>query len=75
VRWSSHDGFPAWASTTIIWQLGRADNGGTEVKFSHSGGPADLPQADLAFVNYTWGRTVGRLKKYVETGEPVPFFP
>lgn len=75
VRWSTHDGFPQWVGTTITWELGRAEDGGTEVKFSHGGWPAELPQADLASVNYTWGRIVGRLKKYVETGEPVPFFP
>ncbi len=75
VRWSSHDGFPQWVGTTITWEIGRAENGGSEVIFSHSGWPAELPQADLASVNYTWGRVVGRLKKYMETGEPVPFFP
>jgi uncharacterized protein YndB with AHSA1/START domain len=75
VRWSSHDGFPQWKGTTITWELGAADHGGTEVKFSHAGWPADLPQADLASVNYTWGRIVGRLKKHAETGEAVPFFP
>jgi hypothetical protein len=75
VRWSSHDGFPHWAGTTRTWELGRAEEGGTEVKFSHGGWQVELPQADLASVNYTWGRIVGRLKKYVETGEPVPFFP
>jgi hypothetical protein len=37
--------------------------------------PASLPAADLASINYTWGRIVGRLKKYVETGDPAPFFP
>lgn len=75
VRWSSLDGFPAWMGTTITWEIGQAENGGSEVKFSHDGWPAELPQADLASVNYTWGRVVGCLKKYVETGEPAPFFP
>jgi len=37
--------------------------------------PEKLPPSELASVNYTWGRIVGRLKKYVETGEVVPFFP
>ena len=75
VRWSSPGGFPAWVGTTITWEIEHAENGGSEVKFSHDGWPAELPQADLASVNYTWGRIVGRLKKYMETGEPVPFFP
>lgn len=75
VRWSNHGGFPEWVGTTVIWEIARVENEGSEVKFSHAGWPAELPQADLASVNYTWGRIVGRLKKYVETGEPVPFFP
>src|SRR3977135_44629 len=75
VRWSSHGGFPEWVGTTVVWEIARAENGGSEVKFSHVGWPAELPQADLASVNYTGGRIVGRLKKYVETGDPVPFFP
>jgi uncharacterized protein YndB with AHSA1/START domain len=75
VRWSTLGGFPEWAGTTITWEIGRSEHGGSEVKFSHAGWPSELPQADLASVNYTWGRIVGRLKKYMETGKPVPFFP
>jgi uncharacterized protein YndB with AHSA1/START domain len=75
VRWSNHGGFPEWGGTTVIWEIGPAEKGGSEVRFTHTGWPAELPQADLASVNYTWGRIVGRLKKYVETGKPVPFFP
>ena len=37
VRWSGHDGFPEWVGTTITWELGGAENGGTEVAFSHGG--------------------------------------
>jgi hypothetical protein len=40
-----------------------------------SGWPADLPPADLASVNYSWGRIVGRLKDYAESGRPDPYFP
>ena len=75
VRWSNHGGFPEWVGTTVIWEIGPAEKGGSEVKFTHAGWPTELPQADLASVNYTWGRIVGRLKKYVETDKPVPFFP
>ena len=39
------------------------------------GWPDKVPPSELASVNYTWGRIVGRLKKHVETGETVPFFP
>jgi uncharacterized protein YndB with AHSA1/START domain len=75
VRWSSQGGFPEWVGTTVVWEITPAEKGGSEVKFTHAGWPAEVPQADLASVNYTWGRIVGRLKKYVETDKPVPFFP
>ena len=74
VRWSSPGGFPGWEGTTITWEIAPAKEGGQEVKFSHAGWPAAVPLAELASVNYTWGRVVGRLKKHVETGEVVPFF-
>ena len=74
VRWSDAGGFPGWEGTTITWEIAPAKEGGQEVKFIHAGWPAELPPAELASVNYTWGRVVGRLKKHVETGESVPFF-
>ncbi len=74
VRWSSPGGFPGWEGTTITWEIVPAKEAGQEVKFSHAGWPASVPPAELASVNYTWGRVVGRLKKHVETGESVPFF-
>lgn len=75
VRWASHEVFPDWAGTTILWEIAGGEHGGSEVTFSHSGWPADMPQAKLGSVNYTWGRVVGRLKKHAETGEAVPYFP
>ena len=75
VRWSTRGGFPEWNGTTVTWDIKPAKSGGQEVTFNHEGWPEDLPPADLASVNYTWGRIVGRLKKYTETGQPEPFFP
>src|ERR1700687_1896829 len=74
VRWSTHGGFPEWVDTTVTWEIVPAKDGGQEVRLSHEGWPAQLPQGDLASVNYVWGRVVGRLKKYAETGKPAPFF-
>jgi uncharacterized protein YndB with AHSA1/START domain len=74
VRWSTHAGFPGWDGTMITWEIVPSPNGGQEVRFSHAGWPAEMPQAELASVNYTWGRVAGRLKKYAETGKPAPFF-
>jgi uncharacterized protein YndB with AHSA1/START domain len=75
VKWSSVGGFDAWKGTTITWDIVPSKEGGHEVHFSHDGWPAKVPPAELASVNYTWGRIVGRLKRYVETGVPAPFFP
>lgn len=75
VRWSTLGGFPEWTGTTVTWDIKPAKEGGNEVTFNHEGWPAELPAADLASVNYEWGRIVGRLKKYAETGEAAPRFP
>lgn len=75
VRWTNPGGFPTWEDTTISWEIVPAKDGGQEVKFSHAGWPESMSPADLASVNYTWGRVVGRLKKHVETGQAVPYFP
>ena len=75
VRWSTQGGFPEWKGTTVTWDIKPTEAGAHEVLFSHEGWPKELPPADLASVNYTWGRVVGRLKKYTETGKPAPYFP
>jgi uncharacterized protein YndB with AHSA1/START domain len=75
VKWSPTGGFDDWKGTTITWEIVPAKDGANEVRFSHDGWPGKLPASELASVNYTWGRVVGRLKKYVETGVPAPYFP
>jgi len=75
VRWTDAGGFPGWEGTTISWEIVPAREGGQDLRFTHAGWPESLAPSELASVNYTWGRIVGRLKKHVETGEPVPFFP
>jgi uncharacterized protein YndB with AHSA1/START domain len=74
VKWSAAGGFDEWKGTTITWEIVKKD-GGNEVRFNHAGWPKELPPSELASVNYSWGRIVGRLKRYAETGEPAPFFP
>ena len=74
VRWSAHRGFDDWNGTSVIWEIKPAKDGSHEVWFTHEGWSKDMPPADLASVNYTWGRVVGRLKKYAETGTPSPYF-
>jgi uncharacterized protein YndB with AHSA1/START domain len=75
VRWSTHGGFPEWEGTSVSWEIKPGKDGAQDVVFNHDGWPGTLPPAELASVNYTWGRIVGRLKKYAETGKPAPFFP
>jgi uncharacterized protein YndB with AHSA1/START domain len=75
VRWSTHAPFPGWEGTTVTWEIAPAKEGGNEVVFNHAGWAAKTPPAELASVNYTWGRVMGRLKKHIETGDVVPFFP
>ncbi len=75
VVWSTQGGFPEWKGTTVTWDIKPAKDGGNEVLFNHAGWPEELAPADLASVNYAWGRVVGRLKKYVESNKPVPYFP
>jgi uncharacterized protein YndB with AHSA1/START domain len=75
VRWSTSGGFPEWQGTWVSWDIKPGKDGGQEVTFNHDGWPEELPAAELASVNYRWGRIVGRLKKYAETGQPAPFFP
>jgi uncharacterized protein YndB with AHSA1/START domain len=77
VRWSTAGGgyFEDWKGTAVTWDIKPGKDGGHEVTFNHDGWPEERPAAELASINYTWGRIVGRLKKYAETGEPAPFFP
>jgi uncharacterized protein YndB with AHSA1/START domain len=74
VRWSTHSGFPGWENTTVSWEIVAAKDGGQELLFSHEGWPVEVPQGELASVNYTWGQVVGKLKSYAETGKPDPYF-
>jgi uncharacterized protein YndB with AHSA1/START domain len=74
VRWSCLGDFPHWAGTTVTWTLSQAPTGSaTVVAFSHDGWKADYPVDEYARVNYAWGRIVGALKAYVESGESGPF--
>ncbi len=71
--WSCLGDFPFWAGTTVSWGLSGSTSGGTTVLFRHDGWADDYPDVDYARVNYTWGRIVGALKEFAETGTPRPF--
>jgi uncharacterized protein YndB with AHSA1/START domain len=74
VRWTCLGDFPHWAGTTVTWSLAPAPTGtGTTVAFRQDGWQADYPEDDYGRVNYTWGRIVGALKQYAESGKPGPY--
>lgn len=72
-RWSCLGDFPYWAGTTVSWELSDGPSGGTLVLFRQGGWAEDYPELDYAKVNYTWGRIVGALKAFVESGASQPF--
>lgn len=67
-------GFPPWwAGTTVSWALApNPDGPGTRLLFRHGGYDADNPV--IPIVTPAWAQIVLRLKEYVESGTPVPFF-
>ncbi len=74
IRWSCLGDFPQWAGTTVTWSLLPAPSGsGTAVAFRHDSWGDAFPAEEYARVNYTWGRIVGALKAYAESGKPSPF--
>lgn len=73
VRWTTSAGFPGWEGTEVTWEIVPTKDGAHEVLFSHHGWSKDMPQSELASVNYTWGGVVQRLKQYAETGKREPF--
>ncbi|MEV4918605.1 SRPBCC domain-containing protein [Streptomyces tirandamycinicus] len=65
-------GPPQWIGTEIVYALEAHPEGGTVVRFDHTGFAA----VDDMFREVTmgWAGMFTRLKEYVETGTPVPHF-
>ena len=64
---------PSGVGTTIRWEVGdNPDGDGVRVLMTHDGWDPDNPA--IGRVNVGWGQILGKLKGYVETGEPDPFF-
>ena len=73
VALSCHDGPPGWAGTALAFDLSRDEmQGGTLVQFRHSAFK-DMG-GEYAMINTTWGRLMGTLKDYAETGKADPLF-
>ncbi len=73
VSWTCLGDFPHWAGTTVTWDITPAAGGRSTVMFRQDGWGDDYPEIEYARVNYTWGRIVGALKSYAESGTPDPF--
>ncbi|MFI8519222.1 SRPBCC domain-containing protein [Streptomyces sp. NPDC085481] len=65
-------GPPQWIDTEIVYALEPHSEGGTAVRFDHTG----FAEVDDMFREVTmgWAGMFTRLKEYVETGTPVPYF-
>ena len=76
VKWTCTGDFPNWTDTTVTWEVEDGPTEGTSrVIFAHANWSEGTTNADLGGFNYVWGQVLGRLKAYVETGQPQPFFP
>ncbi|HYV32355.1 MAG TPA: SRPBCC domain-containing protein [Candidatus Binatia bacterium] len=71
VAWHCLGGPPGWIGTDIRWTLSGTDTG-TVVVLDHTG----FAQVDAEYriVTLGWAQMILHLKKYLETGEPTPFF-
>jgi Activator of Hsp90 ATPase homolog 1-like protein len=73
VAWTGLGDFPNWEGTVVAWEL-EPSGTGTGIMFRHGGWADDYPERDWASVNWVWGQVVARLKGFLESGEPQPFF-
>ena len=72
IRWLSRQGPPAWAGTTVTWQLTPVQDG-TRVVFTHAG----FAQKDASYerTSKNWEYFLGSLRAYLEDGKGTPGLP
>jgi uncharacterized protein YndB with AHSA1/START domain len=73
LRWHCVGGPPQWVDTDIAFALSPASDGdGTTVYFDHVG----WRETDQMFriVTFGWGQVLARLKAFLDSGKPVPYF-
>jgi uncharacterized protein YndB with AHSA1/START domain len=72
VAWRCVGGPPEWIGTEVRWTLEPTGSGGTLVIFDHTG----FAEVGTMFriVTLGWAQILGRLKQYLDTGQPAPFF-
>lgn len=73
LAWHCVDGPPPWVGTDIQWTLtADPESKGTRVVFDHTGFAAK--DETLRVVTLGWAQMILRLKSFVESGEPAPYF-
>ena len=73
VEWAVGSQPEWWQGTTVAWVIdANPDGPGTRLRFRHRDFDSANPIIDI--VTPAWAQIIGRLKAYVETGEPQPFF-
>jgi uncharacterized protein YndB with AHSA1/START domain len=77
LRWHCVGGPPQWVDTDIAFALSPASDGdgdgdGVTVYFDHVG----WRETDQMFriVTFGWGQVLARLKAFLDSGKPVPYF-
>lgn len=72
LEWECAGDQPEWKGTKLNFLLRPTREGGTTLRFAHSGWREETPyMADCA---QTWPQVLERLKQYAETGKADPFF-
>lgn len=73
VSWQAGSFPPPWEGTRCSWDLAaNPDAPGTRIRFEHSGWDQSNPHVGM--VTFGWGQILGRLKSYLDTGVPSPYF-
>jgi DNA-binding winged helix-turn-helix (wHTH) protein/uncharacterized protein YndB with AHSA1/START domain len=73
VEWKCMGDKREWAGTTLSFDLRENDALGTALLFTHSNWRAATEQ--FARWSFVWPHVLERLRQYVRTGRPAPFFP
>ena len=70
VSWRCLGEFPEWADTEIVWDLAPSDEGGTTVRFHHTGW--ESAEGSLPSASFTWAMILAQLAKNLGSGESQP---
>jgi uncharacterized protein YndB with AHSA1/START domain len=72
LRWHCTGGPPPWIETDVLFRLAAAPEGGTRVLFDHVGWK-DAEEM-VRVVTFGWVEMFQRLRAYVASGKPQPYF-